>query len=1581
MPRFNVQNFAADPSAELSSIQYAKKQELFELASHLTLATRTNMRRPEILNLILEHYVRVGRLNIDEAKQYIIRESVVLTPEQQLEHDRIALEKFKIEARERESEARKLESEREIEARKFEIEARKLESETRKFEIEARKFESERQAEREIEARKFESDRELEKMKLEFEVEKARMKEKLEMEKQKLEYEAALTLRIEEEKAKLSRENKEHEISVLESQETPFDLAKNSKLVPAFTDYDPEDYFKTFEETAVHLNWPMDQWVWLLRPKLTGKAAKVCRHLENTTDYQSVKRAILDAFSISAEGYRQSFRSKTKFTTQTYVEFASEKLREFRKWLKSVAVTTFTELENLIVLEEFKRKLPSNIMMYLEDREERDLLKAASLADTYSLIHKLGSSKRPDHNVKPFPVKHYETLRDAAKESNVVRCSYCKKEGHTIRNCPDPKCKSSFPFKNPFNPFSSPRGKHEGQNKPVSHINVEKSTDLFEHYKFDGTVALSPNEQKHKVKILRDTGASQSLLLRKALPDVQTKMTDEYVIATDLTGTATVPLASIYLDCPIKEGNVLVGIREVDFPVAGVTLLLGNDLAGRLVTPNVIVTEKPVDETLDKQSELPSPSLVVTRSQKPPINETPITPIDFEGKNLMSRDNLVEAQKHDNSLSTLHDLAVSSTEINKSPCFYHESDLLMRFYRSPKRSSEDTWSEKRQIVLPLPVRHTIMEIAHDAYGGHLGVHKTCSKILNCFFWPNMRKDVAEFVRTCHTCQISGKPNQTIPKAPLQPILVPDEPFSKIIIDNVGPLPKTKRGYQYLLTIMCPTTRYPIAIPLRNISAKTIANALMKIFTNFGIPKEIQSDRGSNFTSDLFAKILKELDIKQTLSAAYHPESQGVLERWHQTFKSMLRKFCVESQLEWDEGIDFLLFAIREAPQESTGFSPFEMLFGRSVRGPLSVIKEEWLNTPSDSSQTIKQYMDNLKSTLKKVREIARENLKGQQLVMKEHYDKRTKVRKFKPNDLVLAYLPIPSSPFKAKFCGPYPVVKSVNNNTYIIKTPDRKKPTQIIHVNLLKAYHSRKTGIGSETVVVNLNFKVEPEKEEKLMEDLVLSSMPQDNSDVLNNLHFFLQHLSPEQSQDIKELISAHSTLFNDIPRKSGVLLHDIELVPGTTPIRQQAYRVGPDRKRKMKEEVEYLLRHGLARPSNSPWASPCILVPKEDGNFRFCTDYRKVNQVTIKDSYPLPLIDDIIDSVGQAKFVTKIDLLKGYYQVGLTERAKLISAFITPFGLFQYEVMAFGLTNAPSTFQRLVNFIIQDLEGIYCYLDDILIIAETWKEHVLRLRSLFLRLEAAGLTINLKKSVFCKATVTYLGHIVGNGNVRPKTANIEVILNYPVPTTRKSLQRFLGLASYYRRFCKNFSSVAAPLTSLTSPKVNFIWNDECQASFEAIKLFLCNNPVLKSPDFNRPFILHIDACDSGAGGILLQESSDGVLHPVSYTSSKFKPHQRAYSTVEKEALSLVLALQKYECYLQGASEISIFTDHNPLVFLDKTKTHNQRLLRWSLYLQQFPLKIHHIKGVDNVMADALSRLSSDRLHLKTLPTSSTYPP
>ena len=1204
-------------------------------------------------------------------------------------------------------------------------------------------------------------------------------------------------------------------------------------------------------------------------------------------------------------------------------------------------------------------------MMYIEDRDEKQLLKAASLADTYSLIHKTSNSKRTEQFVKPFPVKTPENPNDTANvPSGTLYCKYCKKEGHTIKNCKEPNCKASGLSRNFSRPSFKPN--HSDRNKPVVNVSVEKPADLFDDFKLDGTVSLTPEGKKHKVRILRDTGAAQSLLLGSALPNIYDNLTEDSVLLKDLSQTTSVPLANICLDCPLKQGSVLIGVRDTEFPVQGVTLLLGNDLAGNLVVPNLVVTKQPISKDLNHDSEEDErnlvPSCAVTRSQKSPVDDCNDTNKnnDLLDK-VMSREELINAQGQDVSLSKLHIQAVPKNEIDKSPCYYYESGLLMRFYRPPKLSNLDTWGEKCQIVLPLSVRNSVLEVAHDGFGGHLGVHKTYQKILNHFFWPGMKKDVADFIRTCHICQISGKPNQVIPRAPLQPIVVPHEPFHKIIIDCVGPLPRTKKGHQYLLTILCPTTRYPIAIPLRNISAKAIVKTLLKIFTTFGIPKEIQSDRGSNFTSDLFAKILKELGIKQTLSSAYHPESQGALERWHQTFKSMLKKYCLESESEWDEGVDFLLFAIREAPQETLGFSPFEMLFGRTIRGPLSVIKDEWLNTPSSKTQTIQQFINELKNTLQKVRKIATENLKEVQLEMKTDYDKMTKVRKFKPGDLVLAYFPVHGSPLKAKFCGPYKIVRNVNNNTYIIKTPDRRKSTQIIHVNLLKEYHSR-SGNGSRDSVVNLN--VERENMCNAADDVIPSWKPGSNSKILENLTLIFRHLLPEQSNTLQDLLLRYNVLFHDFPRKSNVLLHDIELLPDTTPIRQPAYRTSPERRRIMKEEVDYLLRHGLAIPSKSPWASPCLLVAKEDGSSRFCTDYRKVNKVTIKDSYPLPRIDDLIDSVGQARFVSKIDLLKGYYQVGLTERAKLISAFITPFGLFQYEVMAFGLTNAPSTFQRIINYTIQDLEGVYCYLDDILVTGQTWQEHLSRLETLFQRLREAGLTINLKKTTFCEATVSYLGHIVGDGNVRPKVANIEAIIQYPVPTTRKSLMRFLGMASYYRRFCKNFSSVASPLTALTSSKVKFLWTDECNVSFEQLKSLLCSNPVLQSPDFSRPFVLQVDACDTGAGGVLLQESvDDGFLHPVCYTSSKFKSHQMSYSTIEKECLSLVLALQKFECYLQSAAEITTYTDHNPITFLETMKSHNQRLLRWALYLQKFPLKILHIKGSSNIIADALSRV------------------
>ena len=462
------------------------------------------------------------------------------------------------------------------------------------------------------------------------------------------------------------------------------------------------------------------------------------------------------------------------------------------------------------------------------------------------------------------------------------------------------------------------------------------------------------------------------------------------------------------------------------------------------------------------------------------------------------------------------------------------------------------------------MRNSILEVVHDGPGGHLGLYKTYHKILNHFFWPNLKNDVKEFLKTCHTCQVVGKANQVIPKAPLQPITVPHEPFEKIIIDCVRPLPRTEKGNEYLLAIMCPTTRFLEAIPLKNISARNIANYLLRMFTVYGIPKEIQSDRGTNFTSILFNNILKELKVKQILSSAYHPGSQGILERWQQTFKSMLRKFCTESNPNWDEGVDYLLFPIREAPQESTGFSPFEMFYGRNLRGPLTLIKEEWLkNSPVNETRTVKQYMDKLRETLGKVREIAKQNLSSVQLDMKSLYDKKTKVRKLCKGDLVLAYFPLPGSPLKSKYHGPCKVLRNVNINTYVIETPDRKNSSQLVHINLLKAYHSRTPGAGyrDSNVSVNANMVSNIEETENF-------NMPyheqKRNSEVLERLPYLFNHLSENQSVELQGVINSHLSLFSDHPGRCTLLKHDVCLLSGTTPICQAPYRVSPTKKQVM---------------------------------------------------------------------------------------------------------------------------------------------------------------------------------------------------------------------------------------------------------------------------------------------------------------------------------------------------------------------------------------------------------------------------------
>ena len=657
-----------------------------------------------------------------------------------------------------------------------------------------------------------------------------------------------------------------------------------------------------------------------------------------------------------------------------------------------------------------------------------------------------------------------------------------------------------------------------------------------------------------------------------------------------------------------------------------------------------------------------------------------------QGHDTLSKSQLIQEQQTDPEISKLIFKALPEDEISQVPMFYYiKNGILMRKWRP-----FDVPAVYHQIVVPKSYRHEILSIAHESpMSGHLGINKTYHKIINHFYWPGLKSDVSKYCKTCHTCQMVGKPNQTIPKAQLQPIPAFDEPFSRILIDCVGPLPRTKSGNEYLLTIMCTSTRFPEAIPLRNIKTKSIA--LIKFFTFVGLPKSVQSDQGSNFMSGIFHQVMHELEIKQYRSSAYHPESQGALERFHQTLKNMIRSYCFYTEKDWDEGIHLLLFAVRESVQESLGFSPFELVFGHSVRGPLKLLKEKFLSN-DETPLNLLQYVSDFRNRLSRACEVARSNLKTSQGKMKARYDNHVIDRKFKPGDKVLALLPIPGRPLQARYFGPYTIDKKTSDLNYIINTPGRRKNKQMCHVNMLKEYFDRNSSISKPFTVVNTVPQESNVFEPEVNSDFIDKSDPGpselENSDILRNLNNKLSHLEPSHQEELKQLIHEYEHLFPDIPTRTDKIYHDV-IVEDSKPIKQHPYRMNPLKQKYLQDEVKYLLENDLIEPSQSNYSSPCILVPKSNGTYRMCTDYRKVNSVTKTDSFPIPRIDDCIDKVGNSKYVTKFDLLEGFWQVPLTERAKEVSAFATPNGLYKHKVMPFGMKNSPATFQRLVNNVI----------------------------------------------------------------------------------------------------------------------------------------------------------------------------------------------------------------------------------------------------------------------------------------------------
>ena len=447
----------------------------------------------------------------------------------------------------------------------------------------------------------------------------------------------------------------------------------------------------------------------------------------------------------------------------------------------------------------------------------------------------------------------------------------------------------------------------------------------------------------------------------------------------------------------------------------------------------------------------------------------------------------------------------------------------------------------------------------------------------------------------------------------------------------------------------------------------------------------------------------------------------------------------------------------------------------------------------------------------------------------------------------------------------------------------------------------------------------------------------------------------------LQDLLSEYSDVFQDLPHElspeRGTLVHTIPLEQGARPPFRNCYRLSPSELLEVKAQITDLLAKGFIEPSTSPFGAPILFVAKKDGGLRMCVDYRALNKLTVRNRYPLPRIEDLLDRLSGCSVFSSFDLQSGYHQLRITSEDVPKTAFTTPLGHFQYKVLCFGLTNAPATFQSVMNRLFAPYidKFVVVYLDDILVYSRNPEEHLSHLRFVLEVLRREKLFAKLSKCSFNKAEILYLGHVVGKNGLRPDPKKSSVVRNWPKPAGVSELRSFLGLSNYFRRFIQGYSSLVSPLTDLCRADVRWLWTPGCQQAFEGVKQALADSVLLALPDFSRPFELISDASLLGTGAVLLQDG-----RPIAFTSKKFIPAERNYITSDQELLGVIHALKEWRCYLEGP-EMVLVTDHHPLTHLQTQPTLSRRQARWMEFLSRFHYVWEHRPGRCNV-ADPISR-------------------
>src|ERR1043165_1594311 len=977
------------------------------------------------------------------------------------------------------------------------------------------------------------------------------------------------------------------------------------------------------------------------------------------------------------------------------------------------------------------------------------------------------------------------------------------------------------------------------------------------------------------------------------------------------------------------------------------------------------VTVKPIEEIVD----IHSTAAIETRASTNKIERYKPLKLTEMPDIKVTRDEIRMLQEEDESLKKYRETSehknTEGVHTDKMQ-FIKQNGLLYRKYSEVLKNDA-----KLQLMVPKPLRDKVLNFAHCCLlSAHLGIKKTHDKICNDFYWPSINQDVRRFVLSCDICQRTVDKKVTY-RAPMGHLPVLDIPYKCICVDIIGPInPMSSRGHRYVLTIFDLSTRYPDAIPLKGISTEEVSEALFGIYCRMGSPQRIHTDRGSQFTSELMADVNKLLMIKHTMTSPYHAMGNGCVERLNGTIKATLRKLIGEQPKEWDRYLAPLLFALRDAVHESHGFTPFELLFGRSCRGPVKILKEVWTNeSVEEEVKDVYTYMLELRERIEETCAMAQGAINQANAKNKKYYDKKARSRKLEIGNTVMLLLPNCSNKLLIKWQGPFTVRDRVGDYDYRVELDNGQIKTY--HINMLKRYYERGDEIdkklsvnheeihGVETVAfvsaVVHDGELGTDGEREILE-LYNSKQTEDYRDVNIN-----PNLNGKQKDELLKLIKEYSDIFSDVPGKTDLVKHEIHLT-SSEPVRSKAYPTPYHLQKEIDKEIGIMLENKIIERSESAYAAPLVVVKKADGSNRLCCNYKQLNKITVFDPEPMMSNEDIFNKLSGNKVYSKFDFCKGCWQIPMSEESKDYTTFICVNGMFKFNVLPFGLINSASSYNRLIRKILYGTKNLESYVDDILAHTKGWEEHLETLKEFFERVRKAHLTLKPKKCSLGYGKIDFLGHTLRYDQISPKVESVDKIVDMPKPQTKKQVRSFLGAVNYYRKFIPHCAELMAPLSDLTkklSPNI-VGWNLELDKAFKELKGVLAKAPILKLPDLDKEFVIQTDASGIGIGCVLMQ-NYDGVNHPVAYASRKLLEREKRYSVEERECLAIMWGIEKFDRYLFG-KQFVIETDHCGLQYMREGRMKNARVMRWSLALQNYSFRVNYIKGCNNVVSDYLSR-------------------